>query len=183
LSIVMVLFPAAARPVRRAALCLLILAGAAHAGPGPLAAPERKLKAAYLYRVATFVDWPDAAFARAGSPLQVGVAGDVALAMEAARFMDGRLVHGRPLSIRPVDPRALPAGLHVLFLAASPMRGRLLAAVRSQPVLTVCDGVPEPGCVVALVADGDHLRLRIDRLEAIAAQLRISARLLALAAW
>ncbi|MFS2019637.1 YfiR family protein [Massilia sp. CT11-108] len=68
-------------------------------------------------------------------------------------------------------------------MAASPARGRLLAAVRSQPVLTVCDGVPAPGCVVGLVADGDRLRLRIDRLEAMAAQLRISARLLALATW
>lgn len=179
----MVLSLAAARPVRRAALCLLILAGAAQAGAGPLGAPEHKLKAAYLYRVATFVDWPDAAFARAGTPLLVGVAGNDALAIEAAQFMTGRLVHGRPLEVRRVDPRALPPGLHVLYLAASPARGRLLAAVRSQPVLTVCDGVPEPGCVVGLVADGDHLRLRIDRLEAMAAQLRISARLLALATW
>jgi hypothetical protein len=56
----MVLSFAAARPVRRAALCLLILAGAAQAGASPLGAPERKLKAAYLYRVATFVDWPAA---------------------------------------------------------------------------------------------------------------------------
>ena len=30
----------------------------------PFFVPERKLKAAYLYRVVTFVDWPDAAFAR-----------------------------------------------------------------------------------------------------------------------
>jgi hypothetical protein len=36
--------------------------------------------------------------------------------------------------------------------------------------------------VVGLVPDGDRLRLRIDRLEAMSAQLHISARLLALAA-
>jgi hypothetical protein len=177
----MVVSLAAARPVRQAVLCLLILAGVAQAGAGPFFAPERKLKAAYLYRVATFVDWPDAAFARAGTPLLVGVAGDDALAIEAGQFMAGRLVHGRPLEVRRVDPRALPPGLHVLYLAASPARGRLLEAVRSRPVLTICDGVPGPGCVVRLVADDDHLRLRIDRLEAMAAQLRISARLLALA--
>jgi len=33
------------------------------------------------------------------------------------------------------------------------------------------------------VPDGARLRLRIDRPEALAAQLRISARLLALSAW
>jgi hypothetical protein len=37
---------------------VLSLAGAAQAGAGPLVAPERKLKAACLYRVATFFDWP-----------------------------------------------------------------------------------------------------------------------------
>jgi len=177
---------AAALGARRAVLYLLILAGAVQARPGPIAAPERKLKAAYIYRVATFVDWPDAAFARPDSALLIGVAGDDALADEARRFMAGRLVHGRPLAVVRIDPRldprAMPRGLHVLFVGAASARSRLPDAVRSQPVLTVCDGAPGRGCVVGLVADGERLRLRIDRLEAMAAQLRISARLLALAA-
>jgi hypothetical protein len=174
---------AAARPARRAVLCLLMFAGAVQAWPVPPATPERKLKAAYMYRVATFVDWPDAAFARPGAPLLVGIAGDDALADEAERFMAGHLVHGHPLAVRRVDPRLAPQGLHMLFVGAAPTRGRLLDAVHSQPVLTMCDGAPGPGCVVGLVPDGARLRLRIDRLEALAAQLRISARLLALAAW
>ncbi|MFL6631599.1 MAG: hypothetical protein ACJ8HJ_04685 [Massilia sp.] len=86
----MVLSFAAARPVRRAALCLLILAGAAQAGAGPLVAPERKLKAACLYRVATFVDRPDAAFARA--------------AARPARPVRGRLAQARPLAGDMVKP-------------------------------------------------------------------------------
>ena len=171
---------AAARGARRAVLYLLILAGAVQARPGPVAATERKLKAAYMYRVATFVDWPDAAFARPDGPLLIGVAGDDALADEVKRFTDGRLVHGRPLAVVRIDPGAVPRGLHVLFVGTAP--ARLPDAVRSQPVLTVCDGAPGRGCVVGLVADGARLRLRIDRLEAMSAQLRISARLLALAA-
>ena len=173
---------AAARGARRAVLYLLILAGAVQARPGPVAAPERKLKAAYMYRVATFVDWPDAAFARPDGPLLIGIAGDDALADEVKRFMDGRLVHGRPLAVVRIDPRAVPRGLHVLFVGPAPAHARLPDAVRTQPVLTVCDGAPGRGCVVGLVADGARLRLRIDRLEAMSAQLRISARLLALAA-
>jgi hypothetical protein len=62
-------------------------------------------------------------------------------------------------------------------------RTRLLDAVRNRPVLTVCDGAPVQGCVIGLVPDGARLRLHIDRPEALAAQLRISARLLALSAW
>ena len=174
----------AARRARQALLCLLILADAAQARAAPVAAPERKLKAAYLYRVATFVDWPDAAFPRPGSPLLVGVAGDDALADEAERYMAGRLVHGHPLAVQRIDPaRAVPPGLQVLYVAPGPARARLLDAVRSRPVLTVCDGAPVQGCVIGLVPDGARLRLHIDRPEALAAQLRISARLLALSAW
>ena len=137
---------AAARGARRAVLYLLILAGAVQARPGPVAAPERKLKAAYMYRVATFVDWPDAAFARPDGPLLIGIAGDDALADEVKRFMDGRLVHGRPLAVVRIDPRAVPRGLHVLFVGPAPAHARLPDAVRTQPVLTVCDGAPVRQC-------------------------------------
>ena len=68
----------AARSARWMALCLL-LAGAAHGQPGagPLdrPSPERKTRAAYLYRFAAFVEWPAAAFARPDSPLLIGIAG------------------------------------------------------------------------------------------------------------
>lgn len=174
---------AAARGVRRVIVCLLLLAGAVHARAEAPGAAERRIKAAYLYRVVAYVDWPDAAFARPDTPLVIGIAGDDALAEQAARFMAGRLVHAHPLAVRRIDAALPPAGLHVLFAAAGPGRARLLDAVHSQPVLTVCDGMPERRCVVNLVADGDRLRVRIDRLEALAAQLRVSARLLALGTW
>lgn len=165
---------------------MLILAGTVQARPAVAAAVAdtgRKLKAAYLGRVAAYVDWPDAVFARADSPLVIGIAGDDALAQQAAHDLAGRLVHGHPLAVRRIGAGKPPAGLHVLFAAAGPARARLLDAVHSQPVLTVCDGVPERRCVVGLVAEGDRLRVRIDRLEALAAQLHVSARLLALGTW
>ena len=136
----------AARCARQAVLCLLILADAAQARADSVAAPERKLKAAYLYRVATFVDWPDAAFPLPGSPLLVGVAGDDALADEAGRYMVGRLVHGHPLAVQRIDPaRAVPSGLQVLYVAPRPARARLLEAVRHRPVLPACAGAPTQG--------------------------------------
>jgi hypothetical protein len=177
---------AAARGVRRAVVCMLILAGAFQVRPAAAVAVAdagRKLKAAYLVRVAAYVDWPDAVFARADSPLVIGIAGDDALAEQAAQYMAGRLVHGHPLAVRRIGAGTPPPGLHMLFAAAGPARTRLLDAVHSQPVLTVCDGPPERHCVVGLVAEGDRLRVRIDRLEALAAQLRVSARLLALGTW
>jgi hypothetical protein len=72
---------AAARRAGRAVLCLLIVAGAARAGAGPLAAPERELKAACICRVATFGDWPDAASPARGSVVALVADGDRLLAL------------------------------------------------------------------------------------------------------
>jgi hypothetical protein len=179
---------AAARPARWMALCLLF-AGAVHAQPGagPVErpSPERKTKAAYLYRFAAFVEWPAVAFARPDSPLLIGIAGDDALAALVEQSVTGRSVRGHPLAVQRLGPGADARELHILYvtgLDAPP----LLAQARGRPVLTVCDMPDEPlaqadGCVVDFVQVGEHLRFHVAREEAATAKLRISARLLAVA--
>jgi hypothetical protein len=183
---------AAARPARWMALCLL-LAGTVHGqpGPGPLARPamtpgaERRTKAAYLYRFAAFVGWPDSAFAHADSPLAIGIDGDDALAALVEQAVAGRSVRGHPLMVRRLTPGADPRALHILYVAGIDA-AVLLAQAHGHPVLTVCDLPSEPlgapdGCVVNFVPVGEHLRFHVAREEAAAARLRISARLLAVA--
>jgi hypothetical protein len=197
---------AAGRAARWMASCLL-LAGAAHGqaasrlidrvldGPAdvpasvPAVAPasERKTKAAYLYRFAAFVGWPDSAFARADSPLVIGIAGDDVLAALVERDVAGHSVRGHPLAVRRLgadaDPRAPHLPVHILYVAG-PDAAPLLAAARQRPILTVCDLPSGPlagpdGCVVSFVPVGQHLRFHVARDGAAAARLRISARLLA----
>jgi len=177
---------AAARPARWLALCLL-LAGAVHGQPvtdsGERAMPERKTRAAYLYRFAAFVEWPAAAFARPDSPLMIGIGGDDALAALVEQSVSRRSVRGHPLEVRRLGPGADVRALHILYvtgLDAPP----LLAQARGRPVLTVCDMPAEPlaeadGCVVDFVQVGEHLRFHVAREEAATAGLRISARMLA----
>lgn len=179
---------AAVRPARQVALLFLLSTGIAQAqplsGPGGKPLPERKLKAAYLVRFATFVAWPDAAFARPDSPLLIGIAGDDALVMQAEHAAAGRRVRGHRLEVRRVKPSAAPRGLHILFVAAPRKHGALLGAAHARPVLTVCDADARtrsgPACVIGLHEDAGRLRVRVDREEAASAHLRISARLLAL---
>jgi hypothetical protein len=187
---------AAARPARRMALSLL-LAGAVHGqpmsepGPRPAKRPtdpataERRTKAAYLYRFAAFVTWPDTAFAHADSPLVIGIDGDDALAALVEQAVAGRGVRGHPLAVRRLTPGADPRALHILYVAGIDA-AVLLAQAHGHPVLTVCDLPSEPlagpdGCVVDFVPVGEHLRFHVAREEAAAARLRISARLLAVA--
>ena len=77
------------------ALSLFAASGAALA-EDPL---EREVKAAYLYKFGSFVEWPEASFARPDSPLQIGVAGDDALADQLVRTVTGRSVAGRPIAV------------------------------------------------------------------------------------
>jgi hypothetical protein len=189
----MALALAAVRPARQVALLFLLSAGVAQAqplnGPGGKPLPERKLKAAYLVRFATFVAWPDAAFARPDSPLLIGIAGDDALVMQTEHAAAGRRVRGHRLEVRRVKRSAAPHGLHILFVATPHKHGKLLGAAHTRPVLTVCDAEAKvreakahvgPACVIGLHADAGRLRVRVDREEAASAHLRISARLLAL---
>jgi hypothetical protein len=177
---------AVARPARWMALGLL-LAGTVHAqsviGPSERPSPERKTRAAYLYRFAAFVEWPATAFARADSPLLIGIGGDDALATLVEQSVNGRSVRGHPLAVQRLGPGADVRTLHILYvtgLDAPP----LLAQARGRAILTVCDMPAEPlaeadGCVVDFVQVGEHLRFHVAREEAAAARLRISARMLA----
>ena len=165
-------------------LGLSLPAAASTAQPPQL---ETQVKAAYLYKFAGFVDWPAGAFARPDSPLLIGVAGNDELAGRVERLVAGRSAAGHPLHVRRLQRGDSPAGLHILFVAGLDRAGGaagagLLAAARSQPLLTVSDaaGIP-PGMIRFLVVD-ERLRFEVALREVAPSGLKISARLLA-AAW
>jgi hypothetical protein len=143
---------------------------------------ERQVKAAYLYKFATFIEWPDGVFARGDSPLVIGVAGADALADDLERTVAGRTSNGHPLQVRRLRKGDSVAGLQMLFLSAQDkaLAATLLAAARGQPVLTVTeadDGVGLGGMINFLIAD-ERVRFEVALANASTARLRISARML-----
>src|SRR5258708_29175297 len=109
----------AARLLRAAALSIAIAAGVA--GPRPAhadaQADEYRVKAAFLYKFGSYVEWPGASFARADSPVTIGVMGADALADELTQIVAGRSFNGRPVRVRKLRPGDPIAGLHVLFVS------------------------------------------------------------------
>src|SRR4051812_41660874 len=79
---------------------------------------ERQVKAAYLYKFAGFVEWPEGAFARPDAPLVIGVAGNSELADAAEQIVAGRSVNGHPLVVRRLRRGDSLDGLHILFVGA-----------------------------------------------------------------
>src|SRR6185436_15632555 len=132
---------------RRGALffCLVLLAGAA-AWPGPgapaeeePAALEQRVKAAFIYKFASYVDWPAAAFARPDSPLTIAVVGSDTVAGELVQAVAGRKLNERPIVVKRLKPGEPLDGVHIVFVGrpeSSSVR-QVAQAAQQRSVLTV----------------------------------------------
>jgi hypothetical protein len=165
---------------------LLAWSGAVHAQAPSAGAPlERQVKAAYLYKFASFVEWPEASFARPDSPLQIGVAGNEALAELLEKMVAARSVNGHPLKVRRIAPGEPLDELHILFVDGALERGAistLLDAAQGRSLLTVSDAAGDiPGCMITFVIADDKLRFDVTLKHVAPSKLRISARMLAVA--
>jgi hypothetical protein len=146
---------------------------------------ERQVKAAYLYKFAGFVEWPEGSFARPDSPLVIGVAGADALAEQLENTVAGHSAGGRPLQVKRIRRGDSLAGLHMLFIAGQDkaLAQDLLAASRGQPVLTVTDAEDGfgLGSMINFVIADERLRFEVSLKPAASARLKISARMLSAA--
>jgi hypothetical protein len=164
----------------RAAFAFILLAFSCVA----LAQPsEQEVKAAFLFKFPSFVEWPQAAL-RAG-PIVIGVAGAEDVATQLQQIAAGRTVQGRPVEVRRLREGEPVAGLHMLFLGRS-QSARLAEVERQapgQPLLIVCEwnGALENGAVVNFVRDEGRVRFEVALDAAERRGLRISSRMLAVA--
>ncbi len=165
-----------ARLLRACALSIGVAAGVAAPRPAQAdaQADEYRVKAAFLYKFGSYVEWPSGSFARADSPVTIGVMGADALADELAQIVAGRNVNGRPVLVRKLRPGDPIAGLHVLFIGRSDGRrlAEILAAARGQALLTVTES--EEGLEL-----GSMINIAPPPSES--SNLKISARLLGVA--
>jgi hypothetical protein len=174
--------------VNRALLRLWVAALFAAASASVFAQTDRaeiEIKATFLYKFGGFVDWPPDAFAAADSALTIGVLGADALASELERIVAGRSVQGRPLSVRRLKRNDPLAGLHVLFVGQG--EGARLQEILQQalgrPLLVVTESEREQpsGSMINFVTVDDKVRFDIALAPAERGNLKISARLLAVA--
>lgn len=177
--------PRALLRVVRALGALVLLAGAAAAVAQPLGlANESAVKAAFLFKFGSFVEWPPAAFRSASDPLVIGVFGDDGVASELEQITRGRSIEGHPVKVVRVREADEVKPLHILY-AGGPRASRareLLSAVRG-PVLTVADGAVggDPGPVLQFIERQGRVRFNASLEAAAARQLKLSAKLLAVA--
>jgi YfiR/HmsC-like len=143
---------------------------------------EHEVKAAYLYRFLSFVEWPSASFARPDSPIVIGVLGADDVLEELRAIVPGRVVQGRPVAVRRVQDASGAGGAHLLYFGrgTSAQLDRL-PALRGQLVVTDWSGGLDQGAVVNFVRSEGRLRFEVAVDAAARRELKISSRMLAVA--
>ena len=142
------------------------------------------VKAAFLHKFFSFVEWPDGTFPRADSPVRIGVIGDDELLHDLQDLAKDRARDGRPVVVVRLAPGDPMTGIHILYIKA-PNTARIADTLASVPegVLTVADAdsAHPKGSVMSFFVEDDRVRFGVS-LEAAARQrLRLNSRLLSVA--
>ena len=139
---------------------------------------EVQIKATFLYKFGGFVDWPPSSFPAADTPLTIGVLGADALAEELERIVSGRSIQGRPVKVRRLKRGEPVAQLHILFVGQAEIPQD---AGQGLLIVTDVERAQPRGSMINFVTVDDKVRFDIALAPAERGNLKISARLLAVA--
>lgn len=162
------------------ALCTIGLALAATAALGAQAFPESAVKAAFLLRIAEYVEWPETP----PGQFVIAVVGRDGMA-ESLRDLTNRPLHGRPVSVRQVGSLAEARDAHIIYVAGG-RQADLRALQRAAPLKGVLvisdeeDGLARGG-VINFRKVGGRIRFEVSLQASREADLKISADLLSVA--
>jgi hypothetical protein len=168
-----------------AAFAILVTLAVTRPGPARAEPTEQTIKAALIFNITRFVEWPASAFPSPNAPLVVAILGqdDVAGALEP--MLLNKSVGGHPFEVRRVLTVEEARGGHVLYVAASEKRHarEVLKELRGTATLTIADfeRFGEMGGHVDLVWQDRRVRVFVNPESATESRLKISAKLLSLA--
>jgi hypothetical protein len=171
------------RPALLAGVLALVVPGLAWQAETLAAAEvtDAQVTAAFLMNFTKFVEWP----AGSNGSLVICIAGDDALAEIAAETMRGHSFNGREFQTRRLASRDDPSGCQVLFVGAiRPQDAAELMQHVNGPMLTVGETVQflRDGGMVRIYVENRKMRFQISQKNAEAKGLKVSSRLLMLAA-
>lgn len=144
---------------------------------------EARVKAAFLYKFAAYVEWPQGMHTR--SPLVIGVVGADDVARELTLLASARPSEGRPVLVRRIGEGEPAGDLHVLFIGRNLIRPLepLLRRAQQESILAVTESEDAfaRGSVINFKLVEGRVRFDVSLVAAEQAGLRLSSRLLAVA--
>jgi hypothetical protein len=145
---------------------------------------EPSLKAAFVYNLAKFTEWPVEALPPA-APLVACVMGETPVAQALERIVKGRMVMGHAVSVVRLAGDASFRLCHLLYAAglSTAQVSALATATQSAAILTVIDSdaATRPPMIAHLFVENGKLRFDLDHGRAKRSRLQLSSKLLPLA--
>lgn len=171
------------RKFQTRAVLLLILAGFTATLVQAAQFSVDAVKAAYLFRFAQYVEWPEAP---ADAPFVIAVSGAEEVAVHLERMLPGMAINGRHALVRRVTRPQDLEGVHILFIGAKAFnRTRALRAQAIvKPILMVTENENglDGGAIINFIEVDRNLRFEISLNAADRSGLRINSALLSVAA-
>jgi hypothetical protein len=162
-----------------------VLAGGLSVRAEPDPSLEHRVKAAFLYNFAKFVDWPTNAFTSADAPFAIAVFGDESLAQVLEQTVKGKSIGNRTIQTRRITDTTRIRPCQILFVARSKAQqsAQVLAALGSANVLLVGEspGFLTAGGAISFTNHEGQVRFEVDTAASERAGLKISSKLLRLA--
>jgi hypothetical protein len=147
---------------------------------------EYQVKAAYLLNFTRYVEWPAQAFESPSDSVRVCVLGQDPFGPVLDATLRGKTTQGRQLAVRRVRSSAETTACHLVFISRETWRrlGELPRTLRSTGRLTVgeSDEFAQAGGVIGFVIQNEAVRFVVNTDARDRAGLRISSRMLSLAA-
>ena len=155
----------------------------AHAQSGEARVTEYDVKAAFIYNVAKFVEWPDERSDGRNS-INFCILGADPFG-KTLHMIEGKTVRGKKIQARTLRSPREAKECHMLFISSSEREQlpHILAAVRSFPVLTIGDagGFAQQGVIINFYKENNKVRFEVNEDTAKDSKLAISSHLLKLA--
>jgi len=146
------------------------------------AVDEYKVKAAYLYNFAIFVEWPASAFQNDFDPISYCVLGDNPFGEALREALEGKAVENRTLVLRQISDAKQAKTCHVLFIGSLDHKRvhTILQDLKPYNILTVGEtqDFAAEGGVARFLLEAGRVRLEFNVDSAEDAKIHISPKLL-----
>jgi hypothetical protein len=146
---------------------------------------EYKLKAAMLYNLTHFVEWPVSAYPDRQAPISLCILGQDPFAISLASTIPKETDNGRRMVVRQLQSDMETRGCHILYISSSERKttAHIFSTLNGSCILTVGEMTQfaARGGIIQFAMEDQHVRFDINLEAASRAGLKISSKLLALA--
>ncbi len=146
---------------------------------------EYKVKAAFIYNFAKFIEWPDGHFVSDDTPFVIAVVGDDPFNGALDQAVAGKRVGTHPVEVRHFDSDEKPESCEIVFITDKDdeTESRIIAQLSGKAVLTVgdSDNFNANGGAIRFFTQDSKIHFEINTDATDNAKLKISSKLLKLA--